>query len=1375
MLTRFNMRRLGVAVTLALLSVLYSGTALAQATNVASTCGSTPNPAFANAGTDDAVTLPTCHQLEGVCLGGPGLVCAWVDVTFEPAGTVVFEDSSAPITEVCFGAVDTYTLQLCAYSDGNLDCDEVDIAAGNGNTAPATNAGINQQVTQPDDDAVLDCDCNDATTAEASCDYAWEQIGGPATATLTPEDDDQTVASNLTETGVYTFLCTATDDDGDPLSVADSLTVTVLEAGGNEAPETDAGVDQTITDPESTTTLACTCNDDVTAEGACEYLWEFVSGPETPSITSSTAASTGITGLTDLGAYVFRCTATDDGDPGDGLSASDLITVTVNSSDGWTEIAPSPDSRLIYVADDGNDSNDGLTTATPKLTVAAGIALLRTGFPDHLYFKRGDTWTDQGFGRWVKSGRSASEPMVISNYGTGARPQFKLSGQLTRTDGGGSSPTHMDYVHFIGLDAYYYKRDPDNAGFDAGHVNTSVDGIKWVRGTRGLLIEDCKFSFYETALAFQNSDGYGLDNIRIRRNQFFDQYGTTTHSQGMYMSETASLLVEENIFDHNGWHEDIAGAERTIFNHSMYIQYASAGVIVRNNLTMRASSHGLQLRPGGEATGNFSWRNAIGILCAGYLTSTFICSDNVVLEGDDIAPSQLKGYGFWVEVATSGTFENNIIAHEVSNRANPVAINNQSALVLDLNENVIYDWGSQSEPNPGYGDPERSVRTYNASLGGAGTDAAFIAAVRAQNKAAWDPNYMAQAINAYIQEGFATSSVNAGSDSLAPREDVAYTLNASCAGTEETCQWTELSGTNCTFEDGPGALGEGECECDATSCDIDVTCDAAVSETLVLTCEGEEDQVVLGFANDAPTVDIGTLPATADVDTAFSFTNALISDPDSTPSCTLAEVDGGDPDGICTISSGGTCTSTATCRALTSTCDTGGVSMTHELECDTIEDTHIVAINPGVSVSAGSDSSVPIEDVAYTLSASCSGTGLTCQWTESSGTNCTFEDLGAEYDAGECECDATSCDLDVTCDAAQSETLVLTCDGVADSVAHDFTNNAPTVVAGVAPDATVDVAFQLTTTITDVDSTPSCVLSEADGDGTCTFESAGVCTSTASCNGLDITCDTAEVTMTIVVTCDTIVDTVDVVIDPDTTEPDDIWGAAGVAWYRGDDKTGDPVSSWNDKIGALDLVQATGSLQPPVLAAAVGGRDCLDFQNADYMALTTGWNALTTSNAAVIFALVQTDGGGATDVVLEITDTSGSSGILTRLRKLSTDLFENRWNFTPAVFPSATTDIADDAWALVVAWVRDDATNSGRITVNGQWEASTNTAGTIVFNANADRMYVGASSSIGSQWDGPICEIFIANVDVDVGDEDPLITDTVAYFEAYYGEDFTLP
>ena len=75
---------------------------------------------------------------------------------------------------------------------------------------------------------------------------------------------------------------------------------------------------------------------------------------------------------------------------------------------------------------------------------------------------------------------------------------------------------------------------------------------------------------------------------------------------------------------------------------------------------------------------------------------------------------------------------------------------------ITYDSNIAYDWGSNpNSPGP-FLDANRSLETYNASRGGPGTYNDFVAELRKQSKDRWRADYTAQAVNAYIREGFST-------------------------------------------------------------------------------------------------------------------------------------------------------------------------------------------------------------------------------------------------------------------------------------------------------------------------------------------------------------------------------------------------------------------------------------------------------------------------------------------------------------------------------------------------------------------------------------------------------------------------------------------
>src|SRR5690606_27973184 len=94
---------------------------------------------------------------------------------------------------------------------------------------------------------------------------------------------------------------------------------------------------------------------------------------------------------------------------------------------GFTAIKPATGSKLIYVSSSqGKDSNDCLSPATACASLKAGTEKMRSGQPDHLYLKAGDTWRGQNLGG-VQSGRSAAEPAVVAFYGNGPRPKIETA------------------------------------------------------------------------------------------------------------------------------------------------------------------------------------------------------------------------------------------------------------------------------------------------------------------------------------------------------------------------------------------------------------------------------------------------------------------------------------------------------------------------------------------------------------------------------------------------------------------------------------------------------------------------------------------------------------------------------------------------------------------------------------------------------------------------------------------------------------------------------------------------------------------------------------------------------------------------------------
>lgn len=364
----------------------------------------------------------------------------------------------------------------------------------------------------------------------------------------------------------------------------------------------------------------------------------------------------------------------------------------------WTELAPRPDARVVYVSSStGRDTNDGLSKDRPKKTIAAGKALVRHGKPDQLLLKRGDVW-EESLGQWKTSGRSASEPTVIGAYGEGARPLLKTGADNGLfTSDGGNSPKRIEHLAIVGLHliAHEYAGSGEPAG------------LSLLLGTTDVLVEDCKIERYHTNVLVQGYFGRHAD-FRLRRCVIVDAFnaGSAPSGHGLYVSNSDGILLEENVFDHNGWNESVPGAKPTIFRHNVYVQSGSGActnVVARGNVFANAASHGLQMRTGGVAQDNLFADNSIALMMGGGNEPdpggvAAVALRNVVLGGKDIDADNRRGWGIELANIAAGSVCQNIVAHRGAGRF-PLPIdlhgNDKGIGVFDcaLADNVVWDWG----------------------------------------------------------------------------------------------------------------------------------------------------------------------------------------------------------------------------------------------------------------------------------------------------------------------------------------------------------------------------------------------------------------------------------------------------------------------------------------------------------------------------------------------------------------------------------------------------------------------------------------------------------------------------------------------------------
>lgn len=287
---------------------LIAGTYVFQWTITNGACSSTDQvqvinyatPTTSNAGPDQTLCGVTSATLAGnTPVSGTG---TWSNVSGPNTPTI--SSPSSPSSSVTGLIPGTYVLR---WSIANGSCtsstDDVQIIV----TAAAStaNAGPDQSL------------CNAASFTMAgntpsSGTGTWTMVSGPNTPTITNPNSPTTTITGVTS-GTYIFkweIILGTCSSSDQVQVINSATPTTANAG----------TDQSLCNVTSATMAGNT-------PSAGTGAWTLVSGPNTPSITSPSSASSTITGMI-TGTYVFRWTISN----GTCTSSTDDVQIIISAA-----------------------------------------------------------------------------------------------------------------------------------------------------------------------------------------------------------------------------------------------------------------------------------------------------------------------------------------------------------------------------------------------------------------------------------------------------------------------------------------------------------------------------------------------------------------------------------------------------------------------------------------------------------------------------------------------------------------------------------------------------------------------------------------------------------------------------------------------------------------------------------------------------------------------------------------------------------------------------------------------------------------------------------------------------------------------------------
>ena len=260
---------------------------------------------------------------------GSSLTVNWTKIS--GPGNVVFTTPNQAITSAIFDEVGTYVLRLSA-SDSVLSADsDITITVNNNNLAPIVNAGEDQTITLPSTASLSGIVSDDGLPLSVSVTTTWSKVSGSGTVIFSNPNELNTTAS-FSEAGTYVLALSASDTE---LNVTDEITIVVNPAPvQNQAPQVNAGQDQTITLPNTANLVATATDDGLPSPPAqLTFTWSKVSGPGTVNFGTPNSLTT--TATFDIaGSYVLRITVSDSD-----LSASDDVIVNVNAQ-GQQNLAP---------------------------------------------------------------------------------------------------------------------------------------------------------------------------------------------------------------------------------------------------------------------------------------------------------------------------------------------------------------------------------------------------------------------------------------------------------------------------------------------------------------------------------------------------------------------------------------------------------------------------------------------------------------------------------------------------------------------------------------------------------------------------------------------------------------------------------------------------------------------------------------------------------------------------------------------------------------------------------------------------------------------------------------------------------------------------
>ncbi len=352
---------------------------------------------------------------------------------------------------------------------------------------------------------------------------------------------------------------------------------------------------------------------------------------------------------------------------GDGLSLSDIAALEGISTSQVT-------------ADWLSQSSYGNTEET-ALDQQAGEMLWKsfegTTHSNWLLLESGYTYDQINPSVFWSSGESEIHPIYVGAWGEGDRPQISDTFRVFNE----SENVVIQGLHFTNGGETYMS---NNLIFD----DIEVEGSSLV-------------THFGSGLTVRNSYVHDISDP------------SQNYIQG-HFANGDGLLMENNIYDHNGWtdsyYENGYGDPADPMSHNLYIDYDSTDVTVRDTISMQSSQTGLIIRSGGFVENNLlldnNWSIAVyggDFYDAGHIGNYSLFLDNVITSagGRQGVNLMLTSEGIHDEALLT-SYVDNIIAHMSDPNGNDqgdyLGTNHVLHNPAYYNDTMIWNWFSD-QPN----------------------------------------------------------------------------------------------------------------------------------------------------------------------------------------------------------------------------------------------------------------------------------------------------------------------------------------------------------------------------------------------------------------------------------------------------------------------------------------------------------------------------------------------------------------------------------------------------------------------------------------------------------------------------------------------------